>query len=136
MACNMIHMPEMPKSAVLEQHADVLAERGDAKGAAWYHAKASEVRGSDRDDLMPGGDMFLCGDIKVDICHRAGCGRAADLLCDHPMGRGKTCDLAMCPTHANGIGVELDLCEIHFREFAARAPTTKPNPWPPPRMVR
>lgn len=59
--------------------------------------------------------MFLCGDLKVDMCKGGNdCMYPGDKLCDWPMGKGKTCDLALCDDHARGIGEDRDLCPIHF----------------------
>lgn len=85
-----------------------------------------------------GGDIdgFLCAsDIKkTDLCWA--CGYIADLLCDYPMGRGKTCDLALCDEHAREIGQDRHLCLIHFAEFQKRALTDQIRPWPPKRGSR
>ena len=46
------------------------------------------------------------------------CGAMAELLCDAPVGDGKTCDRYLCEEHATTIGEDVHLCPYH----AARAP--------------
>jgi hypothetical protein len=78
--------------------------------------------------------FFICGSIEAEpFC---ACGHTAELLCDHPMGRGKTCDLNLCWCCGKHIGGGLDLCRIHFAEFIRRAGAQRINPWPPPRSRR
>jgi hypothetical protein len=87
----------------------------------------------DRQDSIvehDGGPNFLCGDLIVPVCK---CGIASDYLCDYPMGRGKTCDLSLCPNCSRHVGEELDLCEIHFAEFTKKSGSSRINPWPPKR---
>jgi len=75
----------------------------------------------------PEDQIFLCGKIKVDLCTVNGCNCAADFLCDHPVGSGKTCDLPLCRDHAQRVGPDYHLCPIHLAEFrgagAARVST-------------
>ena len=47
---------------------------------------------------------------------RCACGKPADLLCDYPVGRGKTCDRNICACHATEIGPDLHYCETHWRQ--------------------
>lgn len=78
--------------------------------------------------------LFICGDgIKPEPFCR--CGHTAEMLCDHPMGRGKTCDLPICWCCSKHVGDDLDLCLIHFAEFVKRTGVTQINPWPPRRKA-
>lgn len=87
-----------------------------------------------RETILPGGQMFVCGrDLDEAICSVPGCGQFCDYLCDWPMGRGKTCDLALCGDHRHDVGEERDFCEIHFREFEKKTGLRRINPWPPKR---
>jgi len=60
------------------------------------------VGGRDPND----GPIFACGSEEVPVCR---CGHMADILCDWPVGRGKTCDLPLCPDCAHHIGDDRDL---------------------------
>jgi hypothetical protein len=64
--------------------------------------------------LSPAGQTFLCGDIEVAVC---ACGHSADFLCDYPIGRGKTCDLALCYCCRESVGEERDFCRVHAAQF-------------------
>jgi hypothetical protein len=75
--------------------------------------------------------MFICGDIEPEpFC---ACGHTSEMLCDHPMGNGGTCDLNLCWCCGRHVGDDMDLCRIHFAEFAKRTGAEQVNPWPPPR---
>jgi hypothetical protein len=83
-----------------------------------------------REKTMAGGgaEMFICGSFKpgdLDVCT---CGYFADLLCDYPMGGGKTCDAPLCPDCAHEVGEDRHLCLIHFGQYRGAA---RVNPWPP-----
>lgn len=68
---------------------------------------------------VEGETRFMCGDGKPEpLCP---CWHLADILCDYPVGRGKTCDLPLCPDCAHSIGEDRDLCPIHFAEFSGKA---------------
>jgi hypothetical protein len=98
--------------------------------------KADWDRGNDAPQ-EPMGPIFMCGDIEVAMCAgQAGCDYAADALCDWPMGRGKTCDLALCEDHAHNIAPERDLCPIHFAMWVEATRTDRLHAWPPPRRGR
>lgn len=156
MTCNIIRDPGGRLSGTLESEAERMEAGGERypdpigvliyghtpsfnrydalRDAAHKRKIVAEMRAGVREDPIAEPSVrFICGDIKIDICHRSGCGRASDLLCDYPVGRGKTCDLAMCPNHAHNVGEELDLCELHFREWQAKAKVSRVNPWPPRR---
>lgn len=58
------------------------------------------------------GSVFICssrGGRK--LC--AFCGRPAGYLCDHPVGRDKTCDKAICEKCKVVVGKDLDYCPDH-----------------------
>jgi len=55
----------------------------------------------------------------------ATCGFIAGYQCDWPAGRGKTCDLHLCESHAWPIAEDRHLCPIHramFEASGAQAP--------------
>lgn len=79
-----------------------------------------------------GADGFICGDFGAH-CYEPGCGAVHELLCDWPIGDGKTCDLPMCPDHAREIGVNRHLCIIHHGVWQAQSAPIGGNPWPPKR---
>lgn len=85
------------------------------------------------DRVRPGGETFItCGKDPGVPCP---CGHISDILCDFPVGRGKTCDLALCSDCAHHVGEDRDLCAIHWNMFS------KDNPVPHifskgPRLVR
>ncbi len=54
--------------------------------------------------------------------HCADCTRVATLLCDYPVGEGKTCDRHMCEAHATEIKPQIHYCKGHnerWLEFKA-----------------
>lgn len=61
--------------------------------------------------------IFLCGDMELQHC--ADCIQVGDYLCDYPVGDGKTCDRAMCDTHAHEVGPDLHYCEAHYKAWRA-----------------
>src|SRR6185312_8100188 len=73
------------------------------------------VGGRDPND----GPIFACGSEEVPVCR---CGHMADILCDWPVGRGKTCDLPLCSDCTKHIGDDQDLCAIHFAMFSRNSP--------------
>lgn len=77
-----------------------------------------------------GGDGWMCGELGPH-CYEPGCGTMSDLLCDWPMGRGKTCDLPMCEGHAREIGIDRHLCIIHHGMWQAQSAPVGGNKWPP-----
>lgn len=64
----------------------------------------------------PIGTIFVCGDLGE---HCADCSDLGTLLCDYPVGDGKTCDRPMCEEHAHEIGHELHYCEAHNKMWEA-----------------
>lgn len=84
------------------------------------------------DALLPDDpNFFICGDFEMTMCRETGCDREGSLLCDWPMGRGKTCDLPLCPDHAREIGDDRHLCPIHHPMWIKQAGAARINPWPP-----
>jgi len=66
-----------------------------------------------------GGDTFIHGDLGK---HCADCSRAADQLCDYPIGGGKTCDRSLCEHHGHVVGDDMHYCDTHYREWRANNP--------------
>lgn len=65
------------------------------------------------------GVMFLHGDLGE---HCADCGDVGSLLCDYPIGGGKTCDRKLCEGHAHLVGDDIHYCRSHFREWQTDNP--------------
>lgn len=58
---------------------------------------------------------FICGDLGP---HCTNCGTVGDVLCDYPVGDGKTCDRQICQGCAHLIGPDLHYCIPHFAEWS------------------
>lgn len=101
---------------------------GDANNA---RLKAAWDAKNDR--LIETEPMWMCGDVEVVMCKETACDREGTFLCDWPMGRGKTCDIPLCPSHAREIGDDRHLCPIHHPMFVRQAGASRINPWPPRR---
>lgn len=117
-------------------HKDRVKRRGDSLVRKTDAEIFAEQVAEERRIVLPGPDerMFLCGsDLDLDAEKCAHCGYLGDLLCDYPVGRGKTCDLPLCEICARQIGNDQHLCSIHFAQFVAKPGTTRINPWPPKR---
>jgi hypothetical protein len=82
--------------------------------------------------VLPGGDVFLCGDLGPH-CADPGCGGVGDSLCDWPIGDGKTCDLPLCDDHARAVGMDRHMCPVHYPIWVKASGVERVNPWPPPR---
>lgn len=110
----------------------------DADRLAWARyrtalAKEADLHARQKATLVEpcAAPMFICGDIDPEpFC---ACGHTAELLCDHPMGDGRTCDLPLCWCCGKHIAEDADLCRVHFAEFVSRTGVERVNPWPPPR---
>jgi hypothetical protein len=102
-----------------------IGERNNARRKADWDRRNSEV--------IDPGLVFACGDLEVVMCRaEPGCEFAGDLLCDWPVGRGRTCDLPLCATHARSIGPDRDLCPIHHALWVQKMGAgARLNPWPP-----
>ena len=55
--------------------------------------------------------VFLHGDLGP---HCTDCAAPSDVLCDYPVGDGKTCDRPMCGDHAYHVSTDTDYCRDHF----------------------
>lgn len=85
-----------------------------------------------QNSVVPGGEFVMCGrDLHVEMCLETGCEYQGETLCDWPMGKGKTCDIALCTDHAKHIGEDRDLCPIHFAMWVEATRTERVNEWPP-----
>ena len=100
-----------------------LGERNNTRAKAVWDAK--------NDALDEPGLITMCGDFEMTLCREPGCDREGLYLCDWPMGRGKTCDLPLCPGHAREIGEDRHLCPIHHPMWTKQAGVARINPWPP-----
>lgn len=119
--CPLARISLREAKAIVGSSSEFPAERRRPKEisiAQWERREADAKRqwDADHDELMPAvGISFICGDdLKVEVC---ACGHAADFLCDYPLGRGKTCDLALCGCCREAIGEDRDLCRIHAAQF-------------------
>ncbi len=111
-------------------------KRGETIEAADARATAEEDRIENSTLVLRTTDplQWICGRFEPeDACSAPGCVFFSEALCDYPMGRGKTCDAALCPGHAHSIGADRDLCEIHFSEHMAKTGGAIVRPWPPKR---
>ncbi len=48
------------------------------------------------------------------------CQEWSTILCDFPIGNGKTCDRPTCRTHAKNVGPNRDYCEEHARAVSEK----------------
>lgn len=69
-----------------------------------YYVKDEGVRGK----------IWMRGELGA---HCADCAWVGDLLCDYPVGEGKTCDRAMCDDHAHEVGADIHYCAAHHAEW-------------------
>lgn len=63
--------------------------------------------------------IFICGDLGP---HCTDCAAPSDVLCDYPVGDGKTCDRPMCSDHAYHVSTDTDYCRDHsimWQEYLA-----------------
>jgi hypothetical protein len=52
--------------------------------------------------------------MSASICWKLdGLRQLAGLLCDYPVGNGKTCDKPMCAKHSTSGGKDIDYCPDH-----------------------
>ena len=64
------------------------------------------------DDGKPIG-IVCSGRGRTKTCARKDCRKRSTKLCDHKLENGKTCDAAMCDTHAQHAGPDIDYCGDH-----------------------
>lgn len=57
-------------------------------------------------------EVYMCGE-GIEVCDHHSCAYCADYLCDWPMGKGKTCDAALCEDHAVLVGEDMYFCPAH-----------------------
>lgn len=50
-------------------------------------------------------------------CRAPDCGRMGDLLCDYPVGDGKTCDAPLCKHHGQEVAPDTHYCPAHHIEW-------------------
>jgi hypothetical protein len=105
----------------------------DPKLGAANNARIKAAWDAKNDALVEPGLITICGDFKMEMCRETSCDREGTLLCDWPMGRGKTCDLPLCPGHAREIGDDRHLCPIHHPMWIKQAGVGRINRWPPER---
>lgn len=55
--------------------------------------------------------MILCGDFGP---HCSVCASVGDILCDFPVGEGKTCDMPLCDGHATEVAPNVHYCPGHM----------------------
>lgn len=104
-----------------------LGDANNARLKAAWDAKNDAIINDDP------GLITMCGDFEMAMCRETKCDREGQFLCDWPMGRGKTCDLPLCPGHAREIGDDRHLCPIHHPMWIKQAGAARINPWPPTR---
>lgn len=64
--------------------------------------------------LKDGTRAFLHGDLGPHCRH---CGDVGALLCDYPVGDGKTCDAPLCDAHGREIAPDTHYCPAHLKEW-------------------
>ena len=70
--------------------------------------------------LKKGGSGFICGDLGD---HCTNCGTVSDVLCDFPVGDGKTCDRAICEECAHEVAPDVHYYDQQTRR---RPPRRRP----------
>jgi hypothetical protein len=86
------------------------------------------------EEVILGPKVFLCGDLKMEICQDPGCDFESEILCDWPIGDGRTCDLRLCATHARNMGEDRDFCPVHFAMWVESTRSERLAKWPPPSL--
>lgn len=64
-----------------------------------------------------GGTGFMCARGGSLGPHCAKCGSVADVLCDYPVGKDKTCDRPLCAECAHEVAPDVHYCAGHFEEW-------------------
>lgn len=91
-----------------------------------------------------GHGMFLCGDFGPQC---TSCGDVSDVLCDYPVGDGKTCDRSLCSACTEEVAADVHYCAGHLAEYRVfhdaggvkdKLENLVPfsRPWQPPRSPR
>ena len=57
---------------------------------------------------------FICGDLGE---HCRECGSISENLCDYPVGKGKTCDRAICNECSKQVGIDIHYCPTHSKHW-------------------
>jgi hypothetical protein len=60
------------------------------------------------------GRIFLTGDMGP---HCSDCAWVGELLCDYPVGDGKTCDRTVCVKHGYEGAPDIHYCKSHYEEW-------------------
>jgi hypothetical protein len=142
MTCQRIRIPAMTLYEAKElggsEHGfpvDKMRREGDRLVRRTDEEMLAEAVAIEHATVLPQMDnVWMCGAAPPEP--QCECGRIADLLCDYPIGRGKTCDLGLCPEHAFAVAEEKHLCLLHHAEFRGKAKVDRINPWPPVRGSR
>lgn len=88
-------------------------EHGEFPGHAEYIRLIAEYNRTHGPDLSQPA-AILCGDFGPPCID---CGNVSDALCDFPVGRGKTCDRAICTACSPDIQPNLNYCAPHRAEW-------------------
>ena len=119
--------PQTQAEARLEL-ADIAEEQGEYRKALEYRAivarwrrdwreKGPATKSGNPDAPVPDhGVMYWHSNEATGVV--CPCGHFAGFLCDEPVGRGLTCDMALCKCCRSPIGDDLDLCAIHAPRHA------------------
>lgn len=132
MTCQLIRTPDMTLWEAKElagfEHGYGVTERDKWKqvNGRLVRKTASEIQAEqervERETVLHGGLVMFCGSGDPEpLCE---CMALATLLCDYPIGRGKTCSLPMCSEHAHEVGEDRHLCIIHLAEFKGKTGTS------------
>lgn len=78
------------------------------------------VAGQKSHILRADGESWTCGDglTSDPLCE---CGHTSELLCDHDVGGGATCDRQVCWCCSVSVGPDRDLCREHAIDAAKRS---------------
>ncbi|HEY3175663.1 MAG TPA: hypothetical protein VGK94_07870 [Candidatus Polarisedimenticolia bacterium] len=73
-------------------------------------------------DLPGGGRMITCGPgVRRRPCSVERCLSRSDVLCDWPVGKGRSCSAPLCRDHSYRVGASIDYCAQHWKAREARA---------------
>ena len=85
-------------------------EQWKALGYTGSYAEYAFAKTKSASDLP----MIVCGDLGP---HCAECLSPGDVLCDYPVGNGKTCDRTICEDHAHQVYPDIHYCAAHYKEW-------------------